>query len=197
MQGEFIITYLIALRCPVERLDDERVLVAKHVMGGFNESANEVNSEVLSLAVILTNCDNSNQSMDNQKPIWSHYIGTIDAMPIITFNAVAIIATEGLFVYSLADGAILSKISTDKSESILPNYIWHNLNNKYQIQNFVVCTSKDKCTKTIVDLIQPTNSKRLGIVDAELLATLSVESITANAFVMHSKDGYKIVDVSC
>ncbi|KAI9594320.1 hypothetical protein BDF19DRAFT_466518 [Syncephalis fuscata] len=130
MQGEFTITCLAVLQCPVERLDDERVLVAKHVMGGFNESANEVNSEVLSLAVILTNCDNSNQSMDNQKPIWSHYI-------------------------------------------------------------------KIREHPKIIDLIQPTNSKRLGIVDAELLAVASVKSNTTNALVMHSKDGYKIVDVSC
>ena len=197
MQGKFIAPYLMALDCPVQRLDDERVLVASTSMAGYRISLNEVDDKTITLAVISTCSNGSTEFIDDQQPVWSKNIKLGAAMPIISSNAVVVISDDEISVYSLTDGTMLAQTNSDILESVLPSRGWRSLNNKRYTERLAILPNDAGCGNQVIDLIQPTNNKHIEVENNSSLTGLSAEVNTANALVMEYSDGYKVIDMSC
>ncbi|KAI8058046.1 hypothetical protein BDF22DRAFT_663488 [Syncephalis plumigaleata] len=164
LTGSFNTWQFNELLPPIERLDNDRVLVkcAYHYKKDFPNV--DDNDHITTLAVISTRYHNSNrQPIHEHPPVWSRHALMLFAKAFVSLDQVITMSDKGWTIYNLSNGDMLTFTSIDTiqplfDEYCIPDIHDHLKNTAIYVQNYILCESIDHYSYVVIDVLNPTRT---------------------------------------
>jgi hypothetical protein len=175
MQGRLTIEQFTGKEAITTRLDDDRILVCNTSTQRLNNPKWIMNKEPIDLAVISTRVRHPNKEgkvINDCRPVWSRYTRVASARPLISIDRLVTISNDTWMVYNLSGGFMLSCIDMNTIKASLDEYCSPESYEYLKkapcyLPGYVFCLSPHTRSYVAVNLVDPLNTKKLGIISLE------------------------------